>query len=106
MKEDNKHLWNQFCRLGEMIGDGIHYEEPWISKEYKKLSRILIPEIREEEKKRQTVKNKSRDKQIDNLLDKFKCECGGKCKQVRSGSLTVKCDCGKKYKAKTEPKKK
>lgn len=43
---NDKFLWNQFCRLREMIGDGLHHEEPWISKEYKKLQKILIPETK------------------------------------------------------------
>ena len=43
-------LWTQFCRLGEMIGDGLHNEPDgrWISKEYSRLRRILIPVTKEE----------------------------------------------------------
>ena len=84
-----------------MIGDGLHYEADgkWISKEYKRLSRILIPEIREAEKKGQIAKNEARNKRIAELLANFTCSCGGKCKHVKSGSLTVKCQCGKIYKA-------
>lgn len=25
MARDNEFEWRQFCRLGEMIGDGLHY---------------------------------------------------------------------------------
>ena len=49
-KEENKHLWDQFIRLGERIGDGdLGTDEKWISREYKKLSKILVPEIKEAE---------------------------------------------------------
>ena len=46
----NEHLWRQFFRLGEMIGDGLHYEPDgkWIAKEYRQLAKILIPEMKEE----------------------------------------------------------
>ena len=42
----NEHLWRQFEKLGEMIGDGLHLEEDgkWISSEYNKLAKILCPE--------------------------------------------------------------
>jgi hypothetical protein len=101
MQENNKHLWDQFCRLGEMMGDGLHHESDgkWISREYKRLSIILIPEIREVENERKVAKNKVQDRRIGELLEKFSCSCGGKCKQLRSGSLTVQCQCGKRYKA-------
>ena len=42
MARENEFEWRQFCRLGEMIGDGLHYEESWISKEYKRLQKNLI----------------------------------------------------------------
>jgi hypothetical protein len=31
--KDNEHLWRQFCKLGEMMGDGLHYEPDgkWIA---------------------------------------------------------------------------
>jgi len=48
MERENAFEWNQFCRLGEMIGDGLHYEDKWISKEYKRLAKILLPETQEE----------------------------------------------------------
>lgn len=36
----NEHLWRQFEKLGEMMGDGLHHEADgkWISVEYKKLA--------------------------------------------------------------------
>ena len=42
----NEHLWRQFEKLGEMMGDGLHHEADgkWISVEYKKLAKILCPE--------------------------------------------------------------
>ena len=44
----NEHFWRRFCRLGEMMGDGLHYEPDgkWIAKEYRKLAKMLIPEMK------------------------------------------------------------
>ena len=56
--KDNEHLWRQFCRLGEMMGDGLHYEPDgkWIAKEYRQLAKILIPEMKEEKSIRRKLK--------------------------------------------------
>jgi hypothetical protein len=105
-KSDNAHLWNQFIRLGEMMGDGLHYESDgkWISKEYRKLAKILIPEMKEESAIRRKLKNASTDIQMAKLLEDRKCGCGGGIKQKRSGSKVAYCQtCGSRYVAK--PKK-
>lgn len=102
MVRDNEFEWRQFCRLGEMIGDGLHYEEPWISKEYKRLQKILIPETKEEKeykRKARKLRNENIDKQIVERLKTDRCKCGAELKQVRSGSKTVKCiKCESRYK--------
>lgn len=104
--DNNDFMWRQFCRLGEMIGDGLHHEEPWISKEYKQLQKILLPETPEEKeykKKLRQERNKKRDTQIAKRLKEDNCDCGGELRQTRSGSLTVKCvECDKRYKYKTK----
>ena len=100
---DNSHLWEQFCRLGDMIGDGLHHEEPWISKEYRKLQKILLPPTPEEKK----IRRDSINLQMTNLLKDRKCKCGGILKQTRSGSKTCQCEtCNAKYVAKAKKKKK
>lgn len=108
MEKENKFEWEQFCRLGDMIGEGLHYEEPWISKEYKRLQKILLPETKEEKefkKKLRQQKNESINKQISEKLLKDTCKCGGNLEQTRSGSKTVKCvKCGKKYRYKSKNK--
>ena len=101
----NDFQWRQFCRLGEMIGDGLHLEPDgkWISREYKKLQKILLPdtpEMKEFKRKRRQAKNESINNQIAERLKKDKCRCGGALKQTRSGSKTVICTvsgCGKRY---------
>jgi len=102
MERDNEFEWRQFCRLGEMIGDGLHHEEPWISKEYRRLQKILLPETKErKEFKRNARKllNESIDKQMVEKLKIDRCKCGAELKQIRSGSKTVKCTkCEKRYK--------
>ena len=106
MKE-NEFEWRQFCRLGEAIGDGLHHEDPWISKEYKRLSKILIPETEEEKQYKKQVRkqrNENINKQVIDKLKTDKCSCGGDLKQTRSGSKKVVCvndNCNKKYVYKT-----
>jgi len=104
----DKFLWDQFAKLGEMIGDGLHHEPDgkWISKEYKKLSRILIPEIREAESKRRSMINKVRNEKIAEFLKDKNCpECNGILLQTRSGSKKVKCtQCGNRYVISTKKK--
>ena len=102
--KDNEFLWNQFCRLGEMIGDGLHHEDPWISKEYKRIGKILIPEAYKDERKH---KNSLIDNAVKLRLKKDRCKlCQSKMKQVRSGSYVVKCiGCGTRFKYKKGKKK-
>jgi hypothetical protein len=107
MEQENKHLWDQFCKLGEMMGDGLHHEPDgkWISREYKKLSKILVPEIKEVEQKRRIQKNGLVDQQINNLLADKKCSCGGSLRQSRSGSKILYCTvCPLRYKATSKNK--
>jgi hypothetical protein len=105
---DNEFLWNQFIRLGDEIGMGNHYEYPWISKEYKRLSRILIPEIKEQESEIRRKKNKNINKQIEEKLKTDTCpKCNSKLKQTRSGSKVVQCtneECKAKFQYKTKKK--
>lgn len=109
MARENEFEWRQFCRLGEMIGDGLHHEEPWILKEYKQLQRILLPEATAKEneykKKIRKQKNEKINEMISKKLEKDFCSCGAKLKQTRSGSKTVKCtkeSCGLRWTYKTK----
>lgn len=54
IERENEHEWRQFCRLGEMMGDGLHHEPDgkWIVKEYRKLAKILLPESPSEKEHR------------------------------------------------------
>lgn len=95
--------WRQFARLGEMMGDGLHYEPDgkWIVKEYKQLAKILIPEDEETKKIKQKLrqnKNAQINTQIAIRVSKDKCKCGGQLKQTRSGSTKVQCiECKARY---------
>lgn len=94
MSDSLKYEWKTFCKLGEMIGDGLHHEEPSISKEYNKLRKILIPETPEEKKRKKEIRkirNKNIDKVISERLKSDRCKCNGELKQTRSGSKTVRC---------------
>lgn len=107
-KEENQFLWRQFCRLGEMMGDGLHHEPDgkWIEREYKHLARILIPELKTQDKERRKLKALNIDEQMQKLLLERKCSCGGTLKQSRSGSKVCYCtECNARYKARTKSKK-
>ncbi|MCR0327592.1 hypothetical protein MKA58_09345 [[Clostridium] innocuum] len=93
MMDEQDILYQRLIRLGEMIGDGLHYEPggSWITKEYKRTARALgiLP-------KRDTV---SIDKYMEKRVNDIDCQCGGNLIQVRKGSFVAKCAaCGNKYK--------
>lgn len=107
-KRENQDLWDRFIRLGDMMGDGLHQESDgkWIEKDYKRISRILIPEIKEAEKVKRKNKAIRINQQMDALLQNKKCSCGGQLKQKRSGTIVVYCSiCNKRYKAVTKKNK-
>ena len=100
--DDNQHLWDRFVKLGERIGDGDldASESRWMNREYSKLSKILIPELKEQAKEQRSNKAKNINEQMIKLLAIKKCSCGGELKQSRSGSKIVYCKvCNKRYSA-------
>lgn len=106
-KASDDFHWRQFCKLGEMMGEGLHYEADgkWIAAEYKKLSRILIPEIRDVEKARRLRKTEAINESMKKLLLEKKCDCGGILVQSRSGSKVCYCyKCDQRYKVGKKPK--
>jgi len=95
-------LWSQFCKLGEMMGDGLHNEPDgkWISKEYKRLYKILMPEQTAINRK---LKAEAIDAQMAKLLEGRKCDCGGEIKQGRSGSKVAYCkNCNNRFVARAK----
>lgn len=102
---DNSFEWEQFAKLGEMMGDGLHHEPngKWIIREYKRLMHILVPEVKEVEAKRRKLKNQQLDENMKNLLSEKRCiqdGCGGNLKQSRLGSKIAYCQtCNCRYKA-------
>jgi hypothetical protein len=100
--KEKKRLHEQLVRLGDMMGDGLHYEADgkWIEKEYQQVLYALYPDI----KKRKT-KNRIENinKRAKAMIMKERCSCGGFLKQTRSGSLTLECMvCDNRYKIKTK----
>ena len=91
--EHQKHLWEQFYRLGERIGDGDleGSEKKWFNREYSRLARILIPELKEQDKEKRAAKAKNINEQMTKLLSEKKCQCGGYYKQSRSGMRPRPC---------------
>jgi hypothetical protein len=43
--ETRDHLSRQLIKLGDMMGDGLHYEDKSISREYKRVLKALHPEM-------------------------------------------------------------
>lgn len=99
MENSQDLLWSNFCRLGEMIGDGLHHEEPWITKEYNRLSKVLMPDMHRDIRKK---KNEAVNEAMSRKLATDRClSCGGIMKQTRSGSFVVKCvECNNRYRYK------
>lgn len=110
-KRENEHEWNQFCRLGEMIGDGLHNEPDgkWIIKEYKRLMLLLNPDIKESLAKKKKEKNEIINNQILKIIATNKCrqkDCDGQLYQIRSGSKIIYCSkCNARYKVISSKKK-
>lgn len=104
---DNDFEWNQFIKLGEMMGDGLHHEPDgkWITRDYNRLAKILIPELKEETKERRKRKALRINEQLAKLILDKKCKCGGELKQKRSGTKVVYCIvCDARYVAVTKKK--
>lgn len=111
MEKDKQHLWDRFIRLGEMIGDGLHFEESWISKDYRRLMKILCPPTEEEKAIKTELrrkKNENINKQLEEKLKLDKCfKCNSDLKQTRKGSKVVQCvneECKAKYQYKSKKK--
>lgn len=91
---NNDFEWNQFIKLGDMMGNGLHLEPggKWITKEYNKLAKILIPDLAITSKKVRQETNQRLNESIQKRLEEVKCpECNSELKQTRSGSKKVKC---------------
>lgn len=104
-REENSRLHEQLVKLGDMMGDGLHYEADgkWISAEYKRICRILFPEKFQRQRK---AKAEAIDASMKRLLMNFKCECGGIVIQKRSGCKVAYCGkCNKRYVANNRKKK-
>lgn len=104
---DNDHLWEQFCRLGERIGDGDleGAEKTYVNREYKRLMLILCPDIKEEFKVRRQNRNYQVDAKMKVFLEDKKCHCGGTLTQSRSGSKILYCgNCETRYRVNSNKK--
>lgn len=107
-KESRDFLMRQFCKLGEMMGDGLHHESDgkWIVKEYNAIAKSLFPEMKNMQKKRRQDRSKQIDEQMIKLLLNNKCDCGGELVQSRSGSKVCYCvKCNSRYKFSKKKKK-
>lgn len=95
LKGDKDFLLRQLVKLGDMMGDGLHYEADgkWISREYNRICRILYPEMFP--KKDFTQRNNA----VAQWCVEHRChQCDGELKQTKSGSLRVVCkSCNAKF---------
>lgn len=95
--DPSAELHRQLVRLGDMIGDGMA-DEPdgtWIRKEY----RQVCKELGYGHPRRNN--GAAIDIAVAKHLETARCECGGRFKQSRSGSMRVHCAaCTKRYQLK------
>lgn len=102
--QERDRLHNQLIKLGDMMGGGLHHEADgrWISREYKKISKALMPEFFADQRKK---KRASVDTQISKLVAEKNCPCGGQLRQTRKGCKTLECQsCHKRYVATSKKK--
>lgn len=102
--ETKKSLHEQLIKLGDMMGDGLHYESDgkWIQKEYQKVLYALYPDIKKRKAEASTTRNNQRAKKV---IMENKCTCGGILHQTRNGSLTLGCMvCENRFKIKKAKK--
>jgi len=94
-KEAESRLYNQFVRLGDMMGDGLHLEPGgrWISRDYRKVAKALG--LLKETPMQKAAKSQRRDAIDERMIQRVKevpCQkCGGELKQTRKGSKRAKC---------------
>lgn len=106
-KASDDFHWRQFCKLGEMMGDGLHHESDgkWIAKEYRQLAKMLVPGFEDLESKRRKARTDAINESMKKLLLEKRCYCGGIIVQSRSGSKVCYCSkCNQRYKAGKKPK--
>lgn len=102
--DTRKNLESQLVKLGDMMGDGLHYEPDgkWIEREYQKVLYALYPDIKKRKHQAQTNRNNFRAKKV--IMENL-CTCGAILKQTRQGSLTLECmACDNRFKIKTVKK--
>lgn len=100
--EDKQFLHRQLVKLGDMMGDGLHYESDgkWITKEYRRVARALGYDMPAKKNKphngEMTIEINAR---MAARITEVSCKaCGGELKQVRSGSMRASCKkCGAKF---------
>lgn len=104
MKDNNEFLHNQLIKLGDMMGDGLHHEPDgkWIAKEYRKIAKLLYPEMYK--KKPKTTQQKEKiNEQMAGLMANGCPKCSGTLVQVKNYSKTCKCtNCGAKFTARSK----
>ena len=98
--EEENALHQQLIKLGDMMGDGLHYERDgqWIAREYKATLRALGL-LKAPKRKHNPAKTHAVDERMAQRVKDVACtQCAGKLTQVRSGSLKARCSrCNTKF---------
>ena len=82
---EKSRLHKDLIKLGDMIGDGLHYEDPSISREYRKVAKQLYPEMYPSKKRKPS-------QQFIRTLKE--CDCGAKgwsFTRYQNGNVGLKC---------------
>lgn len=90
MDIERNRLHKELVKLGDMMGNGLHHEEPWIAKEYRKVAKLLYPEMYP------TKKHKPSQQLVRTLKE---CDCGQKgwsFARYKNGLVGLNCKkCGR-----------
>ena len=96
--DDRKHLSAQLVKLGDMMGDGLHYESDgkWIPAEYRRVAKALGHKMPSKPRANNSVAINERMQQ--RVKEQPCIECGSELKQTRSGSTKAACtQCGMRF---------
>jgi hypothetical protein len=82
---EKERLHKDLIKLGDMMADGLHYEDPSIAREYRKIAKQLYPEM-------YPTKKRKPSKSI--IMTLKKCNCGAEgWRFVRFGNGNVGFKC-------------
>lgn len=85
MDIEKQRLHRDLIKLGDMMADGLHYEDPSISREYRNVAKQLFPEMYPSKKRKPS-------QQFIRTLKECDCNSKGwKFVRFKNGNVGLKC---------------